>query len=177
MARLTVKEFLSDKQGSRFADVVDDSRLDFQALLAFFNDSKRQTRMDDAERHYDKPALAGVVRELENTEPFRSFFPSYDGHATRRVRQATGVVVRMIMEKRGWKKTGRKGSLGQRAQVRPRTTSPGAYHNTSGLSWWFTRSERYQKPDEPPYPAVRLGLPVGVGRPSRRKSKVRREEV
>ena len=172
MVRLTEKQFRSDAQGSRFADVVSDSRLDFQALLDFFNDAARQIRMEDSETHHDRPALAGVVRELENAEPFRSFFPSYDGHTTRRVRQATGVVVRMIMEKRGWRKMGRKGSLGQRVQVRPRTTSPGAYHNTSGLSWWFTRSERYQKPDEPPYPAVGRGLPA-VGRPSRRKPKSR----
>ena len=173
MARLTESGFLSDKQGSKFTDVVGDPRLDFQALLDFFNDRARQVRMEDSEKHHDRPALAGVVRELENTEPFRSFFPRHDGHTTRRTRQAIGVVVRMVMEKRGWTKTGRKGSLGQRAQVRPRTTSPGAYCNTSGLSWWFTRSERYERPDEPPYPSVGRGLPAGAGRPSRRTPKSR----
>lgn len=162
MSRVTVGGFLSDKQGRRYRDVVDDPRLDFGELLRFFSYEKRQLRMEDAERHHDRPALAGVVRELENTEPFRSFFLSHDGHTTQRTRQAVGVIVRIVMEKRGWVRTGRKGALGQRAPVRPRTTRPGAYYNTSGLSWWFTRSERYERPDEPPYPSVARGLPPGA---------------
>ena len=170
MARLTMREFLSDKQGSRFTDVVEDPRLGFQAVLDFFNESARQTRMEDSEMHHDRPALAGVVRELENTEPFMSFFQRHDCHTTRRVRQAIGVIVRMLMEKRGWQKTGRKGSLGQRASVRPRTTTPGAYHNTSGLSWWFTRSERYEKKNEPMYPAVGKDSTPSKKRSSRGKS-------
>ena len=170
MPRLTMKEFLSDRQGSRFIDVVKDPRLDFQTVLDFFNGSARQTRMEDSEKHHDRPALAGVVRELENTEPFKSFFQRYDGHTTRRVRQAIGVVVRMLMEKRGWRKTGRKGSLGQRASVRPRTRTPGAYHNTSGLSWRFTRSERYEKQGETAYPAVGKDTVPGKKRSLRAKS-------
>jgi len=173
MARLTMQEFLADKQGSRFIDVVEDPRLDFEEVLDFFSESVRQTRMEDSEKHHDRPALAGVVRELENTEPFVSFFRRYDGHTTRRVRQAIGVVVRMLMEKRGWRKTGRKGSLGQRASVRPHTTTPGAYHNTSGLSWWFTRSERYDKTDEPMYPAVGKDSIPGKKRSQRAGSQYR----
>lgn len=170
MPRLTMKEFLSDEQGSRFTDVVKDPRLNFQAVLDFFNESARQIRMEDSEKHHDRSALAGVVRELENTEPFKSFFQRYDAHTTRRMRQAIGVVVRILMEKRGWRKTGRKGSLGQRASVRPRTRTPGAYHNTSGLSWWFTRSERYEKQGESPYPAVGKDVVPGKKRASRVKS-------
>ena len=170
MARLTIEEFLSDKQGSRFIDVAKDPRLDFQTVLDFFNGSARQTRMEDSEKHHDRPALAGVVRELENTEPFKSFFQGYDGHTTRRVRQAIGVVVRMLMEKRGWKKAGRKGSLGQRTKVQARTTTPAAYHNSSGLSWWFTRSERYEKQGETAYPAVGKDAVPGKKRSSRAKS-------
>lgn len=165
MVRLTEREFLADKQGSRFTDVVGDTRLEFQAVLEFFCDPARQVRMEDAEKHHDRPALAGVVRELENTEPLMSFLAGYDGHTTRRVRQAIGVVVRLIMEKRGWEKTGRKGSLGQRASVPARTTRPGAYHNTSGLSWWFTRSERYEKMSESAYPAVGKDRVPGKKRP------------
>ncbi|MFH1688784.1 MAG: hypothetical protein ABIE42_00930 [Candidatus Eisenbacteria bacterium] len=170
MSRLTMKGFLSDKQGSRFTDVVKDPRLNFQAVLDFFNESARQIRMEDSEKHHDRPALAGVVREFENAEPFKSFFLSYDGHTTRRMRQAIGVVVRILMERRGWERTGRKGSLGQRASVRPRTRTPGAYHNTSGLSWWFTRSERYENKGESAYPAVGKDTTPGKKRSSRVKS-------
>jgi hypothetical protein len=83
------------------------------------------------------------------------------------------VIVRILMEKRGWEKTGRKGSLGQRASVRPRTTTPGAYHNTSGLSWWFTRSERYEKVGEPLYPTVGKSAAPGRKRSSGGKSRTR----
>jgi hypothetical protein len=52
--------------------------------------------------------------------------------------------VRIVMENHGWRTTGRKGSLGVRASVPPRTTRAGAYHNTGGLALWFTRAERYE---------------------------------
>jgi hypothetical protein len=65
------------------------------------------------------------------------------------------VVVRMIMERRGWKKTGRKGSLGVRAVVAPRTATAGAYHNTGGLAFWFLRAERYERPEGMPFRSVR----------------------
>jgi hypothetical protein len=50
----------------------------------------------------------------------------------------------MMMERLGWKTTGKKGSLGVRAKVSPRTPTPGAYHNTGGLAFWFLRAERYE---------------------------------
>jgi hypothetical protein len=61
----------------------------------------------------------------------------------------------MIMERRGWRKTGRKGSLGVRAAVVPRTTTAGAYHNTGGLAFWFLRAERYERPEGMPFRSVR----------------------
>jgi hypothetical protein len=61
-----------------------------------------------------------------------------------RFRQAVGVAVRILMESHGWRTTGRKGSLGVRASVPPRTARAGAYHNTGGLALWFTRAERYE---------------------------------
>jgi hypothetical protein len=64
-------------------------------------------------------------------------------------------VVRMIMERLGWKKTGKKGSLGVRAKVTHGTATPGAYHNTGGLAFWFLRAERYEHPDRASYPTVR----------------------
>jgi hypothetical protein len=71
------------------------------------------------------------------------------------MRQAIGVVVRMIMEHLGWKKTGRKGSLGVRAPVSPRTATPGAYHNTGGLAFWFLRAQRYELINGMPYRSVK----------------------
>jgi len=61
----------------------------------------------------------------------------------------------MIMERLGWKKTGKKGSLGVRAKIAQGTATPGAYHNTGGLAFWFLRAERYEHPDRVSYPTVR----------------------
>jgi hypothetical protein len=74
---------------------------------------------------------------------------------TKRLRQVVGVVVRIIMEARGWQKTGRKGSLGVRAAVSGSTGRPGTYHNTGGLAFWFLRAERYERKDGMPYRSVR----------------------
>ena len=62
--------------------------------------------MEDAEIHHDRAALAGVVRELEAQPAIDRFLLTKDPRRTKRLRQAVGVVVRIIMEQRGWKKTG-----------------------------------------------------------------------
>jgi hypothetical protein len=99
--------------------------------------------------------LAGVVRELESQPSIDEFLSSQHPRRTKRLRQAVGVVVRMTMERRGWKKTGKKGSLGIRATVPPRTATPGAYHNTGGLAFWFLRAERYERRDGMRFRSVR----------------------
>jgi hypothetical protein len=57
----------------------------------------------------------------------------------------------MIMERREWEKTGKKGSLGVRAAKEMQTP----YHNTGGLAFWFIRAERYQRAGGMPYRSVR----------------------
>jgi hypothetical protein len=110
--------------------------------------------MIESELDHDRPALAGVVQELEHRDDVDHFFRANNGHVTTRFRQAIGVVVRIIMESHGWKTTGRKGSLGVRAKVPPRTAVAGAYHNTGGLALWFTRAERYERVAGMPYRSV-----------------------
>ena len=153
--RITRKEFLKDRQGRTFSDVLGDQQQPFDEVLAFFDDVERQRRMEEAEIHHDRAALAGVVRELEAQPAIDRFLGSMDPRRTKRLRQAVGVVVRMIMEQRGWKKTGRKGSLGVRAAVARGTKTPGAYHNTGGLAFWFLRAERYERAEGMPFRSVR----------------------
>lgn len=131
--------------------MVNDSRIDFQSWLDFFNDPARQQRMMDSEIDHDRPALAGVIRDLEHHAAFSSFLSGNDAHTTVRGRQAIGVIVRILMEMMGWKKAGHKGLLGQRATVPVGTTTPGAHKNVSGLSDWFTKAERYVLPQGMPY--------------------------
>lgn len=140
---VTRHDFLEDRQGRTFADVRDDSEQPFDALLAFFNNAERQRRMVEAEIHHNRPALAGVVRELEAQPAVDEFLSTQHPRRAKRLRQAVGVLVRMIMERLGFKKTGRKGSLGVRAKISRGTTTSGAYHNTGGLAFWFLRAERY----------------------------------
>jgi hypothetical protein len=142
--------FLEDSQGRRFSDVVNDPDQPFDAVLEFFNDTNRQRRMEESEIHHDRPPLSGVVRELESQPAIDRSLADIHTHRSKRLRQAVGVVVRMIMQARGWQKTGRKGSLGVR------TTKNGLHpnHNTGGLAFWFIRAERYMRPDGMPYQSV-----------------------
>jgi hypothetical protein len=153
--RIARKDFLEDRQGRTFADVLNDADQPFDHVLEFFNDQDHQRRMEESEIHHDRPALAGVVRELESLEPVDQFLAKQHPRRTKRLRQVVGVIVRMVMEARGWKKTGRKGSLGVRATVSGSTSRPGTYHNTGGLAFWFLRAERYERKVGMPFRSVR----------------------
>lgn len=144
---ITLKEFQNDSQGRTFTDVLNDKRINYAEIIKFFNDPARKLRMEDSETHHNRPALAGVVKELEERPNVDRFFRENDGHTTTRFKQCIGTLVRVHMEKLGWSKTGTKGSLGKRHQTEPNTTTPGAYFNDRGVSRWFTRAERYIKKD------------------------------
>jgi len=123
-ATATEADFLTDGSGRNFRGVVEDPLADFGAWLDFFNDAARQERMTEAEAVHNRPALAGVVAELESHPAFATYLAQDDPRNTYRGRQAVGVIVRMIMERLGWHKTGRRGSL--------------------PMAHWFTRAERYK---------------------------------
>ncbi len=148
---ITRDMFLEDNQGRRFSDVVNDPDQPFDAVLEFFNDTSRQRRMEESEIHHDRPPLSGVVREFESHPAIDRSLADIRTHRSKRLRQAVGVVVRMIMQARGWRKTGRKGSLGVR------TTKKGLApnHNTGGLAFWFIRAERYERDEGMPFISVR----------------------
>lgn len=159
---ITLPKFLDDSQGKRFADVARDAPKAFEEVLKFFSSEDRQRRMEESELHHDRAPLAGVVRELESLPTVHRFLSSFHPRRSYRLRQAIGVVVRMIMEERGWRKTGKKGSLGIRRDAEPKTPR----HNTGGLSLWFIRAERYELPTGMPYTSVR-----SRGRQVQRKTK------
>lgn len=148
---ITREKFLEDVQGRTFSDVVNDPEQPFEEVLAFFNDDGRQRRMEESEIHHDRPPLAGVVRELELYPAIGRSLAETTGQRSKRLRQAIGVVVRVIMQARGWQKTGRKGSLGVRNSQKGRHLN----HNTGGLSFWFIRAERYVLASGMPFRSVR----------------------
>ena len=149
-AAISRKEFLNDRQGRTFADVLNSPEQPFDDVLVFFSDEGRQRRMEESEIHHDRTPMAGVVREFESLPAIHQFLLGIHAQRTQRFRQAIGVLVRIIMERRGWKKTGKKGSLGVRAESS--ATSPA--HNTGGLAFWFVRAERYKLAEGMPYRSV-----------------------
>jgi hypothetical protein len=167
---LSRDDFRQDRQGRTFADVLGDPEQPFDQVLAFFNDPDRQRRMEESELHHNRPPLAGVVRELEAQSDIDRFLASAHPRRTKRLRQAVGVVVRMLMERRGWRTTGKKGSLGVRAAREYHSARPGAYHNTGGLAFWFLRAERYERPEGMPYRTVRARRAELDSRPARKSS-------
>jgi hypothetical protein len=148
--RVTRNAFLEDRQGIKFADVVNDPEQPFDSVLEFFNDADRQRRMEESELHHDRAPLAGVVRELESQPDVERFLTDSYARRSTRLRQAIGVLVRIIMERRGWQKTGKKGSLGVRAAESKGTPA----HNTGGLAFWFIRAERYERAEGMPFRSV-----------------------
>ena len=149
--KITREKFLEDNQGRRFSDVVNDPEQPFDAVLEFFNDGNRQRRMEESEIHHDRPPLSGVVRELESHPAIDRSLAEIHTQRSKRLRQAVGVVVRIIMQASGWRKTGRKGSLGVRATKNRAAPS----HNTGGLAFWFIRAERYEREEGMPFRSVR----------------------
>ena len=114
------KSFSEDRQGRTFADVLNDPEQPLDEVLAFFANHDRQRRMEETETHHDRPRLAAVAPELEGQPGIDRFLATQHPRRTKRLRQAVGVVVRMIMEGRGWEKAGKKGSLCVRAVRAPR---------------------------------------------------------
>jgi hypothetical protein len=156
IVNITRQDFIQDRQGRTFADVLNDAEQPFDTVLEFFfKDDDRQRRMVESEIHHDRAPLAGVVRELEAQPAINEFLSTKHPHRTKRLRQAVGVVVRMIMENMGWEKTGKKGSLGVRTKVSPSSAKPGSHHNTGGLAYWFLRAERYRCTQGMPFSSVK----------------------
>jgi len=149
-AAITREDYLKDKQGRTFADVLNSAEQPFDEVLEFFNDEGRQRRMEESEIHHDRAPMAGVIREFESLPVIHQFLSEIHAQRTQRLRQAIGVLVRIIMERRGWKKTGRKGSLGVRAE----SSANSPAHNTGGLAFWFVRTERYKLAKGMPYRSV-----------------------
>jgi hypothetical protein len=113
-SNITLKDFLGDSQGRRFAEVANDPHVQWAKWVAWLNDGARQERLEMAEVHFDMPTLAGILRELE-AEPFvREYFGRRTAQTTLRTKQALGVLVKLHMEVRGWSTTGTKGPLGRR---------------------------------------------------------------
>lgn len=139
---ITMKDFLADSQGRRFADVANDPLVQWGKWVAWLNYRTRQDRLEMAEVHFDMPALAGILWELEAESFVRDYFGRRTPQATLRTKQALGVLVKLHMEARGWSTTGTKGPLGRRD---PRNSGRGDYNGARSFSRYLGSAERYQR--------------------------------
>lgn len=121
-------KILADSQGRQFSDVLADPHAPVQDLLDLVNRSGQW--MSFVTTHLGLPALAAIIRELEQIDEVKKFFRTKS--ITTRFKQFTGVVVRMKMEEESFTTTGIKGYL-------PKLS-------------WYTKSEIYQpRPNHPHY--------------------------
>lgn len=109
--KLTVDEFAAESQGRTFADVIARAPAALGDTLEVLSDSAAQRSMEESEELHERPALAAAVKRIEGLPSVQKVMKD-DGNFAKRFRQATGAAARIIMEGRGWKKTGRKGSVG-----------------------------------------------------------------
>jgi len=138
MRTITLDDFLKDSQGRRFADVANDTHVQWGKWIDWLNDKARQDRLEMAEVHFDMPALAGILKELE-AEPFvRDYFARRTPQATLRTKQALGVLVKLHMEARGWRTTGIKGPLGRRDPTSPAPEVAGEPRPVANLNTKYT---------------------------------------
>lgn len=165
---ITIARFLSDKQGRQFAAVAHARQPDFASVLASLSRPDWIDRMEAAQRA-GQPALSGVIADLEAMPDVDGYFRSHDVRSSERFRKAVGVAVRILMEERGWARTGEKGYLGRRARPIP-TVATGVPYNASGISKWFNRSEKYK-------PAANPGGNAPISSPAGNRSDLTRDEA
>ena len=101
---LSAEDFTRDPHAAKYRDQLKAHRPAFERLFALLNDPANEQRLIDAES-YDKPALAGVVRFIEDDPAIATILESD------RFRQTVGVAVKLKMAKLGWQKSGKKGTV------------------------------------------------------------------
>lgn len=121
---ISAEDFYRDPQDAKRRDQLEAHPDAFDRLFALLNDPANEQRLVDAEM-LGLPALAGVVRLVED-DPVIARVLEAGG---KRFHQTVGVAVKLKMEKLGWQKAGRKGTV------------RGSRH--------FTKAERYTNETTP----------------------------
>ena len=99
--------FRDDPHAAKYRDVVEDHADAMTRVFSILDDPSHRQQLVAAET-YGRPALSGVVRDIEVDEIVDPVLASAD---SLRFRQAVGVAVRLTMEAMGWATTGKKGPV------------------------------------------------------------------
>lgn len=109
MVNLDRVDFAQDPAARRYLHLFDDFPEAMVVTLRVLSDPDVQRRMIGFE-HAGHPALGGAAPTLEAEAAFLA--AATDPSGGDRFRQGIGVAARLVMEKLGWHKTGKKGTLG-----------------------------------------------------------------
>lgn len=102
---LAEHDIRADKHACTYSDVLQDFESACARLLEILNQPVAQLAMELAEERFGLPALVGVVKEIEDDAG------TSEASKHLRFRQFVGDCIRVLMERRGWHRTGEKDSI------------------------------------------------------------------
>lgn len=121
---INLQVFEADDHGGTFGDILREARNELSAGLKVMNGAEAQRRMEYSELDHERPAIAGLIKELERVDLIRQCLAHRDTRADR-LKMALGTAARIVMQGRGWRKTGRKTAV--------------------GVGEFFSKAERYER--------------------------------
>ena len=104
---ISLQTFREDRHAAAYVSELESHPDATRRLLELLNEPINEHRLLDAERFHGRPALAGVVKLLEDDPAIADVLKS----GRPRFHQAVGVAVRLKMEELGWATTGRQGTV------------------------------------------------------------------
>ena len=122
---LSTNSFQVAPHGRRFLPVAEDHKVPAKQVLDLLNDPRILEGMAFVTKSIDYPALGAIVKELEQNKEVAKYFGATASKNTLRFRQFVGMAVRLAMEEKGFRTTGKKGYIGS-------------------ISKWFTRAEIFE---------------------------------
>ena len=119
------KSFQDGPHGRRFLPVLDNPKVPAKQVVDLLNEPRILEGMAFVTKSIEYPALGAIVKELERVTEIAKYFAATPSRETLRFRQFVGMAVRLAMEGKGFRTTGRKGYIGT-------------------ISGWFTRAEIFE---------------------------------
>ena len=134
---MDINTLLADSHGARYASTANHILLGaaLRAAIAEINKPEARRRMVEAVDRYGLPALAAVVREIEQNPTFIAGAAkrAKADSQLRRLKQAVGVAVKLAMAEEGWSP----------ALTSDGRQDQGRLDNLRTKPRWFTTARRY----------------------------------
>jgi len=122
---ITKTSFKNARHAVIFLPLLGNPKVPTQAVLDLLNQRDMTQGMCFVSREMEYPAVGAIVMALEKIPEIKEYFMKTPSADTVKFRQFIGMAVRLKMEENGYRKTGKKGSIGS-------------------FSKWLTRAEIYE---------------------------------